>query len=334
MFLEYSIPRRQNVHQSFYLITKAWSNCNNFVAQMSNIEIKKLHTFLGHNNSLYSLEALDDHRFFSAGSEGMVVLWNLKSPDEGEVVAKVEGSIYAMAYDPIANVLFVAENHEGIHKIDLDKQKEVGSVQLGNHQIFDLKMNDGMLWAALESGELVKLSPSLEVLNREKISSDRVRGLDFYEKYIATSCSDNTVKILEIESLELSAELKGHKNSVFTGTYHPSGKYLISGGRDAQLLVWDANEGYILRESMAAHLYTINHLVFNKDGKYFVTCSMDKSIKLWNAHNFKLLKVLDKHRHAGHGNSVNKLLWMKYQDLLVSCSDDRTISVWDINLDE
>ncbi|MEP5613926.1 MAG: WD40 repeat domain-containing protein [Cyclobacteriaceae bacterium] len=301
---------------------------------MGNIDIKKLHTFLGHNDSLYSLEALDDHRFFSAGSEGMVVLWSLKAPDAGEVVAKVEGSIYAMAYDPNENALYVGENHQGIHKIDLEKQKEVGSVQLGNHQIFDLKIDNGAIWAALESGEIVKVSTSLEILKREKISTERVRSLDFHEQSIAIGCSDNTLKIFESETLTLTHELKAHKNSVFTAKYHLSGKYVISGGRDAQLLVWDSKEGYVLRESLAAHLYTINHLTFSEDGKYFVTCSMDKSIKLWNAHNFKLLKVLDKHRHAGHGNSVNKLLWMKYQDLLVSCSDDRTISVWDINLDE
>lgn len=301
---------------------------------MSNIQIKKLHTFLGHNDSLYSLEKLDDHRFFSAGSDGMVVLWDLKSPDEGEVVAKVDGSIYALAYDQETNCLFVGENNEGIHKIDLAKKKEVGSVQTGNHQVFDLKINGGTLWAALESGELVELSRELLIKNRHKISSERVRSLDFFESKMAVGLSDNTIKILDIESLQIDQEIKGHKNSVFTAKYHPSGKYLISGGRDAQLKVWDSSEDFILRESIAAHLYTINHLVFNKDGKYFVTCSMDKSIKLWNAHNFKLLKVLDKHRHAGHGNSVNKLLWMKYQDLLVSCSDDRAISVWDIKFEE
>ena len=58
---------------------------------------------------------------------------------------------------------------------------------------------------------------------------------------------------------------------------------------------------------------------------------MDKAIKVWDAKTFKLLKVIDKARHAGHGTSVNKLLWMNYKDTLVSCSDDRTISLWDIN---
>jgi WD40 repeat protein len=79
-----------------------------------------------------------------------------------------------------------------------------------------------------------------------------------------------------------------------------------------------------------AHLYAINHLDFSPNGKHFVTCSMDKSIKVWDAEKLKLLKVIDRARHAGHGTSVNKVLWTKYQDQLLSASDDRTISVWNL----
>jgi WD40 repeat protein len=143
-----------------------------------------------------------------------------------------------------------------------------------------------------------------------------------------------SIKIIDTDQLSLVHELKGHQNSVFTSPFHPSGKYIVSGGRDAQLKVWDTQAKYVLRESIPAHLYTINHIVFSKDGRYFVSASMDKSIKLWDAYNFRLLKVLDKERHAAHGNSVNKLLWMNYRDLLVTCSDDRSISVWDLNIEE
>jgi WD40 repeat protein len=45
---------------------------------------------------------------------------------------------------------------------------------------------------------------------------------------------------------------------------------------------------------------------------------------------FKLLKVIDKSRHAGHATSVNKVLWTDHQDQIVSCSDDRKISVWEL----
>jgi WD40 repeat protein len=57
---------------------------------------------------------------------------------------------------------------------------------------------------------------------------------------------------------------------------------------------------------------------------------MDKSIKIWDAATFRLLKVIDRARHAGHGTSINKLLWTNFNNQLVSAGDDKRISVWDI----
>lgn len=263
----------------------------------------------------------------------MIVMWDLKSPDEGEVIVKIPNSVYAMEYDQSAGYLYVGQNNQGIHKIDLSAKKEVKSIQLGEHQIFTMKIVEGSIWVGLSNGEVVILSKDLEVEDRTKYAKDRVRSLDAFGDTLAIGCSDNITRIVNSDK-EVISELKGHKNSVFVSRFHPSGKYLISAGRDAQLKIWDTQSDYVLRESIAAHLYTINDVIFREDGRYFVTASMDKSIKLWDAHNFQLLKVLDKHRHAGHGNSVNKLLWMNYQDLLVTCSDDRSISVWEIKFAE
>lgn len=301
---------------------------------MSKITAKKLNTFLGHNDSIYTLEQIDQDRFVSAGGDGMIIIWDLNNPDEGEVMAKVKGSVYAMVFDHEKKVLFVGENNQGIHAIDLNSKKEINSIHLGEVQLFDLKIINDQIWAALSSGEVIVLNADLKILKRKKYISERVRSIDELDNAVAIGFSDNRTRIIDIDTMEVIHELIGHTNSVFSSKFHPSGKYLITVGRDAHIRVWDTNAAYIQRESIAAHLYTINHVVFIKEGRYFVTASMDKSIKLWDAHNFQLLKVLDKHRHAGHGNSVNKLLWMNYHDLLVTCSDDRAISVWDINFIE
>jgi WD40 repeat protein len=98
--------------------------------------------------------------------------------------------------------------------------------------------------------------------------------------------------------------------------------------------MWDASKNYLQSAEVVAHMFAINHLAFSRDNKHFVTCSMDKSIKVWDAENLKLLKVIDRSRHAGHGTSVNRVLWMNYKDQLLSASDDRTISVWNINFEK
>ncbi|MEL7147920.1 MAG: WD40 repeat domain-containing protein, partial [Bacteroidota bacterium] len=104
-------------------------------------------------------------------------------------------------------------------------------------------------------------------------------------------------------------------------------------GRDAHLKIWEVAKTYDLAEDIVAHMYAINNVHFSPNGKHFVTCSMDKSIKVWDAATFRLLKVIDKARHAGHGTSVNKLYWSPFSNQLVSCSDDRTISIWDIKFE-
>jgi WD repeat-containing protein 61 len=64
----------------------------------------------------------------------------------------------------------------------------------------------------------------------------------------------------------------------------------------------------------------------------FVTCSMDKSLKVWDSNNFKLLKVIDKARHAGHATSINKVLWSSYNQQIISVSDDRNVSIWHVEI--
>src|SRR5690606_37309009 len=119
--------------------------------------------------------------------------------------------------------------------------------------------------------------------------------------------------------------------SVFTVRYSPDGRFLLTAGRDAHFRVWDVKQDYQLVQDVAAHMYALNHIDFSPDGSMFATCSMDKSIKLWDAATFRLLKVIDRSRHAGHGTSVNKLLWSSFENLLLSASDDRMISVWEIS---
>jgi WD40 repeat protein len=116
---------------------------------------------------------------------------------------------------------------------------------------------------------------------------------------------------------------------VFSLAFSPDEQYLVSGGRDAMLRVWDVNDQFTQLSVQPAHMYTINDLAFSPDGRFLITASRDRTIKCWDAQTFELLKVVDTLRYGSHPRSVNCLYWA--DQLLVSGGDDRQAMIWEIN---
>ncbi|WP_338391828.1 WD40 repeat domain-containing protein [Fulvitalea axinellae] len=288
----------------------------------------------GHKDAVYTLEkAWAPELFFSAGADGMVVLWNLKEPGKGRMVAKVQSSVYAIMFDAESSRLYVGQNHEGIHVIDPVKREKVGDVALGNVAIFDIVSIGSQILVACSDGVIrVVDCESLSVVKTLPAAGQSCRSLAVRPnaKEFVAGYSDNAVRLFGTEPLFWKKEIPAHAKSVFALRYSPDGKRLFTVSRDAKIKVWDAENDYANIQTVDAHMYAINHLAQSPNGLLLATCSMDKSIKLWDAESLRLLKVIDKARHAGHGTSVNRLLWAGYDNLLISASDDRSVSVWEL----
>jgi WD40 repeat protein len=300
---------------------------------MSPIQVSKLYAFTGHSDCVYTLGGSHlNSVFFSGGGDGMVVKWDLTKPNEGELIARLPNSVYALHHQK-SNLLIAGHNYEGIHLLDWQSKQEVASLKLTSAAIFDIiTFEDDILIATGEGMLIIVDRISLRIKAKLAPSEKNARVLAINPKAgeVAVGFSDNFIRVFSLRDYKLKHEFQAHTNSVFALSYTPDYNFLISGSRDARLKAWDVNASYKQVEEVMAHLFAINHLAFSPSGEYFATASMDKSIKVWHAREMKLLKVIDKARHAGHGTSVNKLLWSSYQNQLLSASDDRSISVWDV----
>jgi WD40 repeat protein len=299
------------------------------------VQVDKLHTLTGHNQSVYTLQPSSKANIvFSAAGDGMVAMWDLEQPETGRLIARLSNSIYALHYHPDSNLLIAGHNYEGIHVLDWEQQKEVGSLKVTASAIFDIQSMGHHLFVATGDGAVIKVDcRTLTVVADVKRSqmSARTIAVNVRTGEIAVGYSDHCIRVFSADDLSLVREWQAHQNSVFTLRYDATGERLLSGSRDARLKIWDVLSKYSLHQEVIAHLYAINHLDLSPDGKHFVTCSMDRSVKVWELDEVRLLKVIDRSRHAGHGTSVNKVLWTSFHEQLLSASDDRTISVWNIN---
>jgi len=303
------------------------------VPDLTKVIVSKTNSFTGHRDCVYALAVSQGKYFFSSGGDGMIVSWNLDEPDKGELLAQVPNSVYALCYLEESQTLVVGQNFEGLQFVDVAEKRISQSMKIPETSVFAIEKVNQHLLVGLKTGlvMIIEMKPigPIKKLDYSKHSA-RVIAINQSTNEFAVGYSDHKIRIFDLEKFAFKKEIDAHANSVFALRYSPDGKFLLSGGRDAHLKVWNTGKDYSLEESIVAHMYALNDLVFSPNGKHFVSCSMDKTIKVWDYSTFSLIKVIDKSRHAGHGTSINKLIWSPYSNQLISCSDDRTISLWDL----
>ncbi len=260
--------------------------------------------------------------------------WDFENPETGRLIAKVDTQIFSLLFLKKQNKLVVGNMNGGLHWVDLLDANLTKNIAHHQKGVFDIREINGQVFTLGGEGKISRWQPeecrSMESLH---LSHQALRCMDICEKRneIAIGSSDNNIYFLDAHTLELKQTIEAaHANSVFSLRYSPDVRYLLSGGRDAHLNVWDLEKNNEKIRSEPAHWYTINDIVFHPEGKYFATASRDKTLKIWDLENFQLLKVLEAARDGGHKNSVNKLLWANHGNTLLSCGDDRTIILWGV----
>jgi WD40 repeat protein len=295
------------------------------------MEITRKHTCTGHRAAVYALAPGRDARHVcSAGGDGWIVEWDLDDPETGKVVANVETQVFSLCAFPHQHLVVAGNMNGGVHWIDLAHPDKTRNIQHHKKGVYDIRASGEWLYTAGGDGILTRWSlQDARAKDSFHLSNRALRTIAISEtrNEIAVGASDGAIYFLEADTLTLKNTLHGaHGHSVFALAYTPTQQYLLSGGRDAMLRVWNLENAHARVSEQPAHWYTINHIVFSPDGRHFATASRDRTIKIWDTGTFQLLRVLDTIRDGGHINSVNRLLWLP--DCLISGSDDRSLILW------
>ena len=124
----------------------------------------------------------------------------------------------------------------------------------------------------------------------------------------------------------LVSYLHGHTDGVRTVVFSPDGHLLASGGRDNQILLWDATSGQATGQTLSGHTGWINALAFSPDGKTLASASEDHTLRLWDvATGAAIGQPL-----TGHTDAVRSVTFSPDGKTLASASADSTIRFWDV----
>lgn len=117
--------------------------------------------------------------------------------------------------------------------------------------------------------------------------------------------------------------LTGHTSFVNTLLFSPDGQFLISGGADKQIKIWNLTTGQAVR-TLSGHKSFINSLAISPDGQTLASGGADKQINIWNLTTGQLVRSIP------FTNYVNALAFSPDGSTLAGASADRTLRLWQV----
>src|SRR6185295_7760157 len=174
---------------------------------MTRVNVKKLQTLTGHSDCVYALQqGGEPNLFFSGAGDGQVVLWDLRKPELGQLIARLPNSIYAIHYLKESDLLVVGHNYEGVHLLDWRAKKEIASLQTGSSSIFDACSLGRDLFVASGDGSVTIVDLTTWSIRKRVVLSDRsarVLAINPVQGELAVGYSDHSIRILNFEDLSV-----------------------------------------------------------------------------------------------------------------------------------
>ncbi|KAB5591569.1 Rnu3ip2 protein [Ceratobasidium theobromae] len=117
---------------------------------------------------------------------------------------------------------------------------------------------------------------------------------------------------------------EGHTDEVLALAISFDGQYLVSGGRDRRILVWDVKEDKFVK-AFTGHRDAITALAFRKNSLQLYSASLDRTIKLFDLSVMGYVETL-----FGHQDGASSLDTLSGETAVSSGMRDRTLRYWKI----
>jgi WD40 repeat protein len=145
---------------------------------------------------------------------------------------------------------------------------------------------------------------------------------------LALGCDDGSVVLLDADTAEESAVLRGHVDVVRSLAFSPDGSLLVSSGQDRQIILWNAIKGTQIRSLSRSGPNPVQVVAFSPRGDQVAVGEVSggpQGIVLIDPATGGVRSML-----AGHNSGVSALAYSPDGQTLATAGTDRTIKLWNI----
>lgn len=303
---------------------------------------KQVAVLEGHSAAIRAVAFSPNGKLLASGSSDLTTkLWDVAAGKEIATLKAHTAAVRAVAFSPNGATLATASEDTTIKLWDV--ATAIGGQQsaIGNPRT--LTGHSGMIWclaysprgSTLASGGLdgtvmlwdPKTGTARAIL---KGHTDIVTSLAFAPDTSALISGglDTSVWMWKSKPAPIPPllTLPAHAGGVRFVRFDPQARWLVTGGFDRVVNVWDMTTGR-LRHTLMGHRDVVSCGAISPDGLLLATASSNDAVRFWKLDSGLLTGELPA---SGHGD-LQQLAFSPDARRLVSASWNRTVTVWDLN---
>nr|XP_026491208.1 periodic tryptophan protein 2 homolog isoform X1 [Vanessa tameamea] len=200
------------------------------------------------------------------------------------------------------------ENMESEKKVDDDKRLQYK--KLGRHYIGDAirnahhkvrlsaaayHKNTKILVTGFTSGIFfLHEMPDVNLIHTLSISEHRISSIAMSPQgdWIAFGCPNiGQLLVWEWQSEQYVMKQQGHSLDMTCLAYSPDGLYIVTGGYDGKVKVWNTTSGFCF-VTFNEHSSTVTNIVFSANKKFFVSSSLDGTVRCYDLTRYRNFRTL------------------------------------------
>ncbi|MBI3463022.1 MAG: protein kinase [Planctomycetes bacterium] len=278
-----------------------------------------------HPRFIRSLAYSPDGRWVASAGETEVNVWNLR---QGESQASLPGGAMTVGFTPDGKTL-ICVNREGLVQFVDTQSWEPSRTAFGKRMApvaaalsadgkhLAIANRRGSIFIVEFETQAVKEFPAeqLETVSALALSPDAKLIVAGYE---------GDLRLLDADTGEVLATLRGHVGPIGTLDFSPDGKFLVSSCNDGTVKQWSTANRELLG-TMNEHIWSVSNgfVRFSPNGRQIAAASSDGTIKVWGVLDPEPKEYVD-----GHSGSVEAVTFSPDNATLISGSGDKTIRLW------